>query len=674
MSLLRRAGDDLILFAVALGVRVVYFLPHTKSIYFNRPILDSLWIHQWASALATGTAADSDAFFRAPLYPYFVALVYRLFGAGAWIMEPIQHLMGAVSVVLLYRLGRLLFDRRTGFLAGLFLAFYWLAVYFEGELLIVSLLVLLTVAFLYLFVKATEASEPSGRALSWLAGGLLLGLACAARPNFLFFAPIATIWPLVTRRCRASFVSCALVAAGIIIPIAPITLRNINVADDLVLISSQGGLNFFIGNGPGADGKTATAPASMGPMTRDDVAARYRDNVTLAGRQVAEEAEGRRLKASEVSRYWFSRSWRSIADAPAEAAFRLLRKIYYFCNGFEISNNKDLREVLSETPWIRVAMVNLLWVLPLAWVGLAGGIGRHLGRLLIVSFMLIYLISVILFFVNARFRLPVIPIAFLFASSGAWRLKDVVSRGVGTSLDPEIREGRPLGISRVAPRGTSRSREAIGLSLVLVVGILVSNSRLFGIDERRGLSGHHVNRAVVLVEAGRCDEAIKAYDDAVSLAPEMIEATYGRARALERCGRIDEAILAYRDLAEERPDFAFCQLALGRLLSEGGRIDEADAAYSKAIAIEPELADAHLNYAGFLMKTGAYERAAPAFERGLELDSARLIGWINYGYTLAALGRLADAISAWERVLALDPRNETARSNIERARTMLENP
>ena len=63
-------------------------------------------------------------------------------------------------------------------------------------------------------------------------------------------------------------------------------MRNYAEGDDLVLISSQGGVNFFIGNSAKADGKSAVAPG-----TRPGLWAGYRDSIAWA-----KAAEGREEK------------------------------------------------------------------------------------------------------------------------------------------------------------------------------------------------------------------------------------------------------------------------------------------------------------------------------------------------------------------------------------------
>ena len=50
----------------------------------------------------------------------------------------------------------------------------------------------------------------------------------------------------------------------LLVVVLPITIRNCAVGGDAVLIASQGGVNFYIGNNPDSDGRTAIVPGTPG--------------------------------------------------------------------------------------------------------------------------------------------------------------------------------------------------------------------------------------------------------------------------------------------------------------------------------------------------------------------------------------------------------------------------
>lgn len=677
---------EMLLVGIALLVRAVYFFWSTSSPYFNHPVLDALWIHQWAGSLAAGEPQPTDAYFRAPLYPYLVSIVYRIAGATPWVVAALQHLIGALMVGLLYRLGRRVAGESVGVVAALLLAFYWVAVFFEGELLIVTLASALGLAFL--LALASGADAPRGRTRMALLGGagLLLGLAAVARPNYLVLVPLALGWPLYVARLgrggeihertdasgaaggrgsprvgRLRLGDTAVIVFGILLPILPVTIRNVWVAGDPVLISAQGGLNLYVGNGPSADGKTASAPGEVLPLARATYQTAFRDNVTLAGRALAESGRGRRLKESEVSRFWLEKTWTFATQHPEAVVERLLRKMIYLINGFEISDNRDLREAQRAIPWLYVCVTRLSWVLPFALVGLLISTKTFKKSHLIVFFLLLYSISIVLFFVNARFRLPLAPGLFLLAGLGILEAAELVRH----------------------PRGWLRPWGA-RVGGVLLAGALTANARPFEIDERRGAPAFQLNHAFLLLEQGDCDRALQTYERLVREAPTMFEAAYQRARALQRCGDLRGALAAYDDVTQRWPEAGVAYLERGRVLAELGDTDAAVEAFSAGIDAatagrRPATEVAALYFAHGLLelRRGAYEAAAAAYRRGLEIEETRLSAWINYGYTLLQLDQLQPARNAFLRVLALDPRGEEAglaRRNLQRIEQRLNDP
>jgi len=64
--------------AIAIIARIIYDINLSTDIFLNSYHLDSLVLHSWALDILSGTTANL-AFFRAPFYPYLLALLYKLF-------------------------------------------------------------------------------------------------------------------------------------------------------------------------------------------------------------------------------------------------------------------------------------------------------------------------------------------------------------------------------------------------------------------------------------------------------------------------------------------------------------------------------------------------------------------------------------------------------------------
>jgi hypothetical protein len=199
---------------------------------------------------------------------------------------------------------------------------------------------------------------------------------------------------------RAALGEALLFAAGLVLPILPVTLHNALVGHDFVPIASQGGVNFYIGNNPVADGYTAIVPGTRATWWGGHDAA-------VA---IAEHARGRALRASEVSRYWTAEGLAFLRADPAAALRLYVRKLYLFWWGAEISNNEHIYFLrryslpMQATLWHAGLYFPFGLVGPLALLGMGLAWVRLRARVVpLVAFVALYMISVVLFFVCARY-------------------------------------------------------------------------------------------------------------------------------------------------------------------------------------------------------------------------------------------------------------------------------
>ena len=114
----------------AFAVRLIYLNQMKDSPMFDTLIMDSEYHDQWARMILRGEDFSEGAFFRAPLYAYFLASVYKIFGPGHVQVRLIQLLLGAISCVLVYLLGRRVFNRRIAVIAALLASLNGVMIYF----------------------------------------------------------------------------------------------------------------------------------------------------------------------------------------------------------------------------------------------------------------------------------------------------------------------------------------------------------------------------------------------------------------------------------------------------------------------------------------------------------------------------------------------------------------
>ncbi len=182
-----------------------------------------------------------------PLYPILLLFVYAIFGIGnLTAVLVIQALLGALTVVLIYKTAEELFNRWAGLFTGLLFSIYSVAIYHAGfiltETLFTFLVALLAYAFMHL-LRPQATYRTAGLV------GLIWGLTCLTRPHLLFFVPFLWLLLFVVRKCHG------LKLAGIstlllLITIAPWIGYSYVEYGCFIPIASHGGIALWCGNGP----------------------------------------------------------------------------------------------------------------------------------------------------------------------------------------------------------------------------------------------------------------------------------------------------------------------------------------------------------------------------------------------------------------------------------------
>jgi hypothetical protein len=184
--------------AFALTLRLIYVFQARSSPYFDVPILDAAYHDAWARAIVAGSPFIDTAYFRAPLYPAFLAAMYWLSGGSFLFPRIIQAAIGALTCGMVFLLGRDAFGRKVGVVAGIAAGTYWILLYFDAELLIPVVITFLDTTLVWLLLR-THRTPSAGK---WLACGLILGISAIARPNILLLAPAVVAWILVEAICH----------------------------------------------------------------------------------------------------------------------------------------------------------------------------------------------------------------------------------------------------------------------------------------------------------------------------------------------------------------------------------------------------------------------------------------------------------------------------------------
>ncbi len=382
--------------------------------------------------------------------------------------------------------------------------------------------------------------------------------------------------------------------AGAALTIAPFTLRNVLVSGEFVLVSSHGGLNFLVGNGPGANGVYRQLPGIT-----PDIGGQARDS-----KSVAEEAEGRSLTARGVSAHFAAQAREWIERNPAAAARLLLRKIHLLLSGDEAPLNFSYPWYRERSGVLKALAVGPGLLVPLAGAGfvlaLLASSGASRRALLVWStFIPAYVLAVAAFFVATRYRLPLLVALAVPAGAGvvaawdAWRSRETRSLALAAAF------ALPLAALSLWPTGLydGNADEDMHWALYLIgKGEAAEAARLASataiVHPDPGLFWLRIGKA--WAAAGRMDDAISSFEKARAAEPHPPELEHRLAAAHESRG-VDrvlahDALGALPDLeaaVELSPDDAGMVLNLAAVLAERGERARARDLAQKALALKP---------------------------------------------------------------------------------------
>lgn len=584
--------------------------------------------------VAGDTWLAGQAYFVSPLYIYFLAAGLAATDSFT-AARVLQIALGTVAVWFIFLMGQEWFGRRAAWMAAGLAGLTGLFTFYESLILQASLDVFLTSAALLTLTLGLRRSH------HWwfLGSGVIFGLATLNRPNMLFAAAAVALTALATRRVRPA----ALLVAGVTIGIAPVTVRNLLATQDTSLVSSHGGLNFYIGNGEGATGFYREVPG-ISP----NIAGQEKDT-----RKVASKALGRAVTQAEASDHFYSLAWTQIREHPGLALKLFARKLGYVFHAqhialpysfpFYVHDVNTALRFYPIGPWI---------LIPLGVVGLALGTTRDsplrlrektasLTRrfpqpyLIWLSFVPAYAVGVAVFFVAERYRLPVlIPLAV----------------GAGGAADALV---------RVVTERRTRDLVVPGTLCVVLLGL--ANWR-HGLHDGRWEEGLRMAERLVIL--GRHDEADVWVNRIEPGEPRPGTARYTVGLQLLVVGQPARA-LSYLDEAYRRdPDNPAVAFAYGRALLRTGKAQAAVPLLLRGVEAEVSAPMAEYDLALALLESGDRVRAAGAVRRIVLDEDAGADVWLRVGRLATQAREPEIAQRFFERGAALAPRDPAARQQL----------
>jgi tetratricopeptide (TPR) repeat protein len=709
------AGVGLV-FGVALVVRLIYVWQISSMPFFDTPIIDAAMYDRTAMNLLQ-SVVEQKPFYHAPLYSYFLALIYGIFGHDYLFPRLVQSVIGAVNCVMVGLIGKRLFGGREGLLAGCIAALYGPFIHFEGELLRPVLIIFFGLTMILCILSWSE-NRPI-----WVAiAGILMGLSAITRENILIVLPVILIY-LWMSSTKSRWHAPVLFIALTIIPIIPVTVSNYKKSGDLVPVSTQGGMNFYIGNSAHSDRLTGLQPGIEW------------ERMAFSPRKEL----GPDPKPSEFQLWFIKETVKDISRSPTGWIAKLLKKLYLVFYGEELTPNSNLDLYRGHSFLLRILIskwgplfIPFGLLFPFFVLGI-GAKGTNRDKWLLIGFIMAYSLSLMLFHVRARYRVAIVPIMIPFAAAGTlYLIKQIKIRDVkklahcllvlvffavlvnaplvdvsfakrfptnyfigqalyskghdqqalqefekGLEKDPRFPELRRIyGHTLIRLGRLEEGLEQITMARDLApdyapirkdLGKLYQEKAeklIANITTRSNGNSPIPDEAELPKEIRQLQEiAIKEYEAAEKDDPYDESTKYELALLYDQAGYHDKFKKKLKEYAgqqmKDNPDYA-----LGLVLDKLGRLDEAATHYIAALSRSADKADIHNKLGVVYFREAAYEKAKDHFLESLRIKSENDIAHFYLGNILEMFGRHKEAIAHFNESLRINPDNALAHNNL----------
>jgi glycosyltransferase involved in cell wall biosynthesis len=380
------------IFLLALLIRTIYIL-----IIGDRFILESGdQSHYRGIALNfyQGKGFMDGSSYRSPLYPFLMGLFFHIFGHTPLLFKLFQGILGSFIPVFLFYIGRNLFNRRVGGFAALFSMADPVLVHYTSQFLTETLFFVFLLGLLTLLSDShfrEKIKERKTLYVNLAVMGLLTGLGTLTRSVFISFPIVIGLWLIFALKMSLlnSLKNTALIIIFCFFTLSPWMARNVFVHGKFIPLTTNFGVNLWIGNNPEATGGYHIPASGI-------------DESVLS------------MPEWERNNIFLSRAVSFILTNPSDFLRITLRKMILYWDPY---------------PHTTTRLIFILLV-PLSLMGIFLYWKRYpVSRILLFTIIYFYCTTVI-FFTAHRFTILTLPFLILYASSAVSMITERKSKKV----------------------------------------------------------------------------------------------------------------------------------------------------------------------------------------------------------------------------------------------------
>lgn len=564
--------------SIAFTFRAVYL---RQTIEFLHPGSgsDSYFYLQWAMDIVRGNIVGKDVFYALPVYPYFLSLAYLYAGGEILGLAVIQILIGSINCGLIYILAKRFFNQQVGFLAGLISCVYFMFIFYDRMLLPTALVIFLGLVLTLSLLAASK--HPSWK--RWVGCGFLLGIATLSKASFGLVAILSFLWFLLSLRSvklKQRFLYYLCFVLPFVVLISATTLRNYLIAKDPVLITAHSGINFYIGNNPQANG-LFKLPLHMRPTQA---------GLVEDAKIIAQSIEGRALKGSEVSNFWVERAFRFIRQDPGSYLRLLGKKLLLFWNNQEYVDDIEYYIFRDEAALSYWPLVHFAYLMPLAFLGLFLAWPMRKQASLIYVFVFSLMLGTILFFINARYRVIVVPYLIILAAFTLWRMYQMYHQ---------------------------KQYKFLAICLVFLCSLYFVGKIKLAEPESNVEFTLHYNKGVYLTDKKDYFQAKQEFNTAIRLNVLDYMSYLGLGNVYYQERNFNQAIAYYGQAIEINPYFYEAAFNIGFIYSQQEEYAGAEQQFKHVLQINPDYCAGYYNLGRVYQKQGFDDKALEQYGKAL---------------------------------------------------------
>ncbi len=401
----------IILLAIAFIIRLI-----TALYSPGKPHEDFSSYYKLAVGLVEGlgfSGTSGPTAFRAPGYPFFLSLFFRIFGTSLFVAKFANVLLGTIVVLATYLVSREAFSEKIALISAAIVTFTPSLILYTPILASENLATPCLIISIWLIILAWDRTKLS----YFFLGGISMSIAALTRPGFLLFPCVIVVYMAIRKlRLMLIFRYMSAFALGMVLVLFPWIVRNYLVFGEFIPISTNGGFNLAIGFNEFSTG------SYIGNVTETILGQEYDwEAYRLKDSNLTEPEIDRALKAGAI---------KFIKENPVRAILLTPPKLQYFILDDVSGVYHNIAFPFRPTPdwlWIVFRWIAQLYYLLGLLLALFALFQYKKNKLFphasLIFLVIAYWTSLhMVFFGGDRFHLPILPLIFSFSSIPVWEI------------------------------------------------------------------------------------------------------------------------------------------------------------------------------------------------------------------------------------------------------------